>query len=206
MRVVIIDDHPLVRMGVASILSLQKDIEVVGEADNVDEGIETINKMQPDLSIVDLKLGRKSGLDIVKNLNSDNNKCKFIVLTSSANEEDFREAEEAKVDGYVLKGALPEELAYAINVVKRGKRYYDPELLEMMMKQQEEDTVEQLTPRERDVLIALGHGYSNSQIASRLYITEFTVKKHVGQILAKLSLSDRTQAALYANNKGLIRN
>lgn len=206
MKVILIDDHPLVRKGLVSVLSLEKDIEIIGEASNIKEALEKINKQQPDLALVDIRLGDEYGLDIIEESNNSNIDCKFIVLTSSADEQDFRKAEEVGVQGYVLKEALPEELIYAVRLVSRGRKYYDPMNMDEMMKvNSHEDLIEELTLRERDVLIALGQGLCNKDIAKKLFISEYTVKKHVGQILAKLELADRTQAALYAHAKGFVR-
>lgn len=126
------------------------------------------------------------------------NNCKFVVLTSSADRNDFKRAEDLDVDGYILKGAYPEEILLGINLISRGRRYYDPSILELMLKKQNRSPMEELTPREQEVLRELGKGMTNKQIAQKLFITEYTVKKHVSQILAKLGLADRTQAALYA--------
>jgi len=206
MKVLLIDDHPLVRKGLASVLSLEKDIEVVGEAGSMKDAVRAIERHCPDLALVDLRLGTEYGLDIIEKSNKKNISCKFIVLTSSANEEDFKKAEKLGAQGYVLKEALPEELLYAVRLVDRGRKYYDPGLMESMMKGSTNDCiVEELTPREFDVLVALGQGLCNKDIAKKLFITEYTVKKHVSQILGKLELTDRTQAALYAHSKGLIK-
>ena len=206
MRIVLIDDHPLVRKGLISVLSLEKDLEVIGEASNTKEALELINRQQPDVALVDLRLGKEYGIDIIEKSNKDNTDCKFIVLTSSADEHDFRRAEEVGAQGYVLKEALPEELLYALRLVSRGRKYYDPGIMDEIMKTSfNNETIEELTPREQEVLIALGEGLCNRDIAKKLFVTEYTVKKHVSQILAKLELTDRTQAAIYAHSKGLIR-
>lgn len=116
-------------------------------------------------------------------------------------------AKEIRVDGYVLKEALPEELIHALKIISKGRKYYDPGVLELIIKSndpfEDDGHLEQLTPKEKEVLMELGKGRSNKEISQVLYITEYTVKKHVSQILAKLDLTDRTQAALYANVKGL---
>jgi two-component system nitrate/nitrite response regulator NarL len=205
MKLILVDDHPLVRKGLASVLNLENDFDIVGEASNVQGALDLLSKVKPDLALVDLRLGDEYGLDILKK-SCNTYPCKFIILTSSANEEDFRRSEEAGASGYVLKDALPEELLYAVRLVSRGRKYYDPGIMNLLMKGSQQDIyVEELTPREKDVLIALGEGLSNKDIAKKLFITEYTVKKHVSQILAKLNLTDRTQAALYAHTKGLIR-
>lgn len=205
MRIVIVDDHPLVRKGLAAVLSNEPDIEIVGEASGVEGALIAIEELKPDLSLIDLKLCNECGLDIIERINREEVKSKFAILTSSINEEDFRHSEEVKVDGYILKEALIDEILYAIRVIVRGRKYYDPGVLDILMKKNDEGLIEDLTERERDVLIALGKGLNNKDIAKNLYITEYTVKKHVSQILSKLELRDRTQAALYANNKGLVR-
>lgn len=203
MKLVIVDDHPLVRKGLTSVLSLEADIEIVGEADDVEAAKKIIVQTNPDVVLIDLKLGSQSGLDIIKKV--DRYKFKFVVLTSSADQVDFKKAEEIGVDGYVLKEALPEEIVYAIRLVYKGRKFYDPGIMELVIKDSNDDPISNLTPREKDVLIALGQGLSNSEIAKKLYITEYTVKKHVSQILSKLNLNDRTHAALYANSKGLVK-
>ncbi len=206
MKVILVDDHPLVRKGLASVLSLESDIELVGEAGNTKEAMELIDRQKPDLALVDLRLGKEDGLGIIERYKNNSRDCNFIVLTSSAHEEDFRKAEEVGANGYVLKEALPEELIYAVRLVSRGRKYYDPGIMDAMMKaSSDEGIVEELTQREREVLMVLGQGLCNKDIAKKLFVTEYTVKKHVSQILAKLELTDRTQAALYAHSKGLVR-
>jgi len=205
MKIAIIDDHPLVRMGLFSVLSMQPDFECIGEAATLEEGIELLRDKQPDIALVDLRIGKKYGLDLVSDCKAQNFKGKFIIVTSSVEQQDFQRAKDLGVEGYVLKEAFPEEMLHAISIVARGRKYYDPGILELIStaKDQEDELVEKLTSREQEVLMALGKGLSNKEIAQRLYITEYTVKKHVSQILAKLNLADRTQAALYANSKGL---
>lgn len=201
MKLLIIDDHPLVRKGLQLVLSLEKDMDVIGEASNRKEAYFLLQKQKPDIALLDLKLGEEYGLDIVEDCIKNNIACKFIVLTSSADENDFKKAKEAGAFGYVLKEALPEELLYAVRLVSSGRKYYDPGIICDIIKTPslDKNTVD-LTPREQDVLLALGEGLCNRDIAKKLFITEYTVKKHVSQILAKLGLNDRTQAALYAHS------
>lgn len=207
MRIVIVDDHPLVRQGISSILSLDEKLELAGQAGDREEALQLLNKEDPDLTLMDLKLADDNGLEIIKVARQEGCQSKFIILTSSVDKEDFRQAGEIGVDGYVLKEALPEEILSAIRIVGKGRKYYDPGLMELMLadtKDDEDDELKELTPRELEVLKALGRGLSNKEIARELFITEYTVKKHVSQILDKLQLSDRTQAAIFANSKGLI--
>ncbi|WP_432357076.1 response regulator [Sporosarcina sp. UB5] len=209
MKVVIIDDHPLVRKGLKSILSLDGSMEILGEATKSNEALALLVSKQPDLALIDLRLGNESGLDLITEAIRQGVTCKFVVLTSSTEEQDFKHAKEIGVDGYILKEALPEELIHALQIIRRGRKYYDPGVYDFVLNAREslqnDGQFEQLTPKEKEVLLELGKGLSNKEIASTLYITEYTVKKHVSQVLAKLGLADRTQAALYANVKGLVR-
>jgi two-component system nitrate/nitrite response regulator NarL len=202
LKVVIVDDHPLVRRGLSAVLKLEANIEISGESETVEQALELIKETKPDLAIVDLKLGNRSGLEVVENIKDTS--CRSIILTSSTLEQDVRKAEAVGADGYVLKEALPEELLLAIKLIFKGKKYFDPGLMEMLFKKEEEDSFSKLTPKEREVLIGLGEGLSNQGMAKKLMVTEFTVKKHVSQILNKLCVNDRTQAALLAQSKGLV--
>ena len=202
MRLFVIDDHPLVQQGVGAIIGTQEDMEVVGMAGSGTEGIELLASLQPDVALVDLRLPGEYGLDIVKRGREVAPRCRFIILTSYSEEGDVRRAMAEKVEGYILKEALPEELIAAIRLVGRGRTYIDPTIVQALMNQGENDPLSQLTPREKEVLAALAQGLSNRDIAAALYVTEYTVKKHVSQILEKLELTDRTQAALYALSHG----
>jgi DNA-binding NarL/FixJ family response regulator len=184
---------------------MQPNVKFAGEATNGQEALLVIEETQPDLVLIDLKLADESGLDVIKTARARGIVSKFILLTSSASREDFLKAEEVLVDGYVLKEALPEELLFAIQLVHKGRKYYDPGLMEDKMRMSGNSPTDELTPKEKEVLIELGQGACNREIASRLFISEFTVKKHVSQILAKLQVADRTQAALYANAVGLTK-
>jgi len=201
MRIVIIDDHPLVRQGLSTVLSIENDISVVGEASTAKEGISLVCEKRPDIAIVDLRLGDSCGLDTIQSCKEQVPECKYVVLTSSADRDDFCRAEEIGVDGYILKQAFPEEIVTAVRLVHRGRKYFDPIMVEHIIHNKVHDPLSVLTSRERDVFNALGEGLRNREIAQKLYITEFTVKKHVSQILAKLDLSDRTQAALLARSR-----
>jgi len=209
MQIVIVDDHPLVRKGLTSILSIDGTMKVLGEAASRKEALTLFQKTKPDLAIVDLRLANESGLELIIEAKQLGITCKFVVLTSSTDEHDFKQAKEIGVDGYILKEALPEELIHALGIIGRGRKYYDPGVFDLVRKLsespfEEDEHIEQLTPKEKEVLLELGMGHSNKQISQTLYITEYTVKKHVSQVLAKLDLADRTNAALYANVKGLV--
>ena len=184
-------------------------MEVLGEATNRREAIELLKTVNPDVAMVDLRLGEESGLELIKEARHVGITSKFVILTSLLNKEDFKKAKELDVAGYLLKESLPEELLHALKMIGRGRKYYDPAIFDLMTKEKNPSVVEgnfeQLTPKEKEILIELGKGHSNKEISKTLYITEFTVKKHVSQVFAKLGLADRTQAALYANAKGLVK-
>jgi two-component system, NarL family, nitrate/nitrite response regulator NarL len=203
--ILIVDDHPLVRTGLISLFSYEEDLSCIGEAANTEEALKAIIEKKPDIVLVDLRLGNESGFDLFESVSALNEpQCKFIILTSSAHLADFQKAKDVGAYGYILKEALPEELLFAIRLVSSGRKYYDPGIMELVMgDNKEEDHISSLTPKEIEVLRELGTGLSNRDIASKLFISENTVKKHVSQILDKLQLSDRTQAALFANVKGL---
>jgi len=206
-RIFVVDDHPLVKKGVEMVASLEEDIEVVGFASNGKEAIEQISTLQPNIVLVDLRLPGEHGLDIIRSSREIYQDCKYVILTSYANEAEIREAMVENVDGYILKEALPEELLSALRLVMKGRKYYDPIVVQYAMEQNHslEDNINRLTPREMEVLGALARGNNNKIIAEELVISEHTVKKHIGQILDKLNLKDRTQAALYAVSKGFDR-
>lgn len=200
MNILIIDDHPLVRKGVSSTLSFEENAEKIFEASNVIEAMNLLEKEEPEVAIVDLNLGREDGLEIVKKAKNRGSNTKFIILTSSIKKEDYMRAEQIGVDGYILKEAFAEDVLYAFRVVLRGKRFIDPEIMKYQINNSEDSYLSELTPREKDVLKELGKGLSNIEIGERLFISEHTVKKHVSNILSKLELTHRTQAALLVSN------
>jgi len=205
-KIFMIDDHPLVKQGVEAVIRLEEDLELIGHTSGIKEALEVIKEELPDIALVDLRLQGEHGLDLVKKGRQINDNTRYIILTSYATEEEIRRAMEEEVEGYILKEALPEELITAIRTVSRGRKYYDPAVVQYAMAQSQntkKTDLEELTPREREVLKSLAKGLSNRSIASKMVISEHTVKKHVGQILEKLQLMDRTQAALYAVSKGL---
>ncbi|THF73654.1 response regulator [Cohnella fermenti] len=201
MKIVIVDDHPLVRGGLKAIVSKEEELELAGEADSIGEAIALIDRTRPDVAVVDIKLGAESGFELVKACRGL--PCSFMMLTSSASETDIRLAQESGASGYVLKEAPPEELLLAIKMIGRGRTYFDQSLLGALLRKDPDDPLEKLTPKEREVLGALGEGLSNGAVARKLVISEFTVKKHVSRIFQKLNLGDRTQAALFAQAQGI---
>ena len=201
MKILIVDDHPLVRKGIASTLSFEEGVEKILEASSIEEAKMLIRNEKPTLAIVDLYLGNEDGLQIVSDSRKEDSKTKFVILTSSIKKEDYIRAKEIGVDGYILKEAFAEDILYALHVVLRGKQFIDPEVIRYEAASTSENTyLAELTSRERDVLVELGKGLSNYEIAKNLFISEHTVKKHVSNILLKLELTHRTQAALLVNN------
>ncbi len=200
LSVLLVDDHPLVRQGLRAVLSLEPDLAIVGETGGIEGAWSLIQTQRPDLILLDIRLGQENGLTILDRCQNEHLACKFLVLTSSTTASDFESARALGASGYVLKDALPEELVFAIHLIGQGRKYYDPKILDQWLETQRHPDlmVDSLSEREWEVLSALGEGLSNREIAEKLYISIFTVKKHVSQILAKLSLADRTQAALYA--------
>lgn len=205
MRVLIVDSYALMRKGLVALLINEPEIDIVGEASTVAETTELLTRVKPEIVLSDMRLKDGRAIDIIKHCQKINMICKFITLTSSSSEVEFKNACQAGVDGYILKHVLPKELVYAMWLVCQGRKYYDPMVMDCVINH-EDDHIQVLTPRELDVLAALGKGLNNNLIARDLYITEFTVKKHIGQILSKLNLRDRTLAALYAKANGLVEN
>jgi len=199
-KVLIVDDHPMVRKGLATTLSFEEQVEEIKEASSIKEAMAILANFRPEVMVVDLMLGKEDGLELVSKVRERETRPKCIVLTSSSRKDDFLRAQEKGVDGYILKEAFPEDIIYAFRVVARGKKFFDPELLEHKLNSYEGNNLDELTPREKEILQELGKGLSNSQIAKALYISENTVKKHISSILAKLGLRDRLEAALYINN------
>lgn len=201
MKIVSVDNHPVVRQGLISILANEKDIEEIKEASSIQEAMSIITKEEIEIVIIDLRLDNEDALDIVARAKDMNLKTKFIVLTEAMSQEDFKRAEQLGVDGYILKEAFIEDILYAIRVINRGKKYYYWEILKCDDHFNNNSILNKLTDREKDVLNEIKRGLSNEEIASRLYISEHTVKKHVSSILTKLNLSNRTQIALRLDNK-----
>lgn len=210
MKVVLVGDQTLIRKGLISMLSKQDTIEIAGEAENKRRALSLIQEEEPDLVIVDFHSEKESVLDMITEARQLGCICKFAVLIYSKDPMSFEQAKSLNAEGYISLEAHPEELIYALHVIQRGRKYYDPDIIDLMMQTQSKPSIDNsllqlLTSKEREILQKLGIGFSNKQIAQTLYITENTVKKHVSQVLSKLDLCDRTQAALYANETGLVQ-
>lgn len=194
-KIVIVDNHPVVRKGLIAILENEDGGKEVNEASNIQEAMNILSKEEMELAIIDLNIENEDGLVIIEKAKSMDLKTKFIILTDSMSEEQFKKAEGLGADGYILKEAFVEDILYAVQVIGRGKKYYYPDILKY-----NNSIINQLTSREKDVLGEIKKGLSNEEIAKSLYISEHTVKKHVSNILAKLNLNNRTQIT-YALNR-----
>ncbi len=203
MRIVIVDDHPVVRSGVEQVLSLEEDMEVVGTASSVEEGLEIILAQEPDIALVDLRMRDGGGLDLIRRARPRVPGCRFVILTAYGSLGEVSQASQEAVDGYILKEALPEELVSALRLVARGRRYYDPEVVDSIVKGEDDNLLDRLTARELEVLAILAQGMDNTAISEQLYISENTVRRHVSNILGKLRVENRVQAAYYALSRGV---
>jgi DNA-binding NarL/FixJ family response regulator len=199
--VVIADDHAVVRQGLRTFLDLQDDIEVVGEAADGAEAVEQAESRQADVVLVDLVMPGVDGLEALRMLRERVPEARAIVLSSFIDDEKLFPAVRAGAAGYLLKDVQPQELVAAIRTVHEGGALLHPKVASRLL---EEMTTDPLTPREREVLGLIGRGMANKVIARELNLSEKTVKAHVSNILAKLGVTDRTQAALYAVRAGLV--
>jgi NarL family two-component system response regulator LiaR len=206
--VLIVDDHAVVRQGLRTFLDLHKDIRVVGEASEGAEAIALVDRLAPDIVLMDLVMPGMDGIEATRQICARYPGTKVIALTSFLEDEQIFPALAAGVSGYLMKDLTPPELARAIRTVHEGKAELHPEaakrLLDEFQVQREASPVQDLTQREVEVLELVARGLSNREIAERLTITHKTVKVHVSSILGKLNLSDRTQAAIFAIRQGLV--
>jgi DNA-binding NarL/FixJ family response regulator len=200
-RVLIADDHAVVREGLRTFLDLQDGIEVVGEAADGRQAVDEAERLRPDVVLMDLVMPRLDGVEAMRELRSRVPGARAVVLTSFLDEERLLPALRAGAAGYLLKNVEPRELARSIRLAAAGEALIDPavaaRLVDALGGERPAEHGE-LTPREQDVLELIGRGYANKRIALELGIAEKTVKTHVSHVLAKLGVSDRTQAALYA--------
>jgi NarL family two-component system response regulator LiaR len=208
-RIVVVDDHPVVREGLRSFLGSRPGLDVVGEAGDVDEAEAVAAELLPDVVLLDLVLPGGGGVAAVPRLLALSPAPRVIVLTSFGGDEQVLAALRAGASGWLGKDVPPAELEAAIRTVHRGGSVLDPAiagrvLAEVASPSSVDPGLELLTAREREVLALLGEGLSNKDLAARLFVAEKTVKTHVSAILAKLHLTDRTQAALFAVRHGLV--
>ena len=207
-RVLLVDDHEMVRLGVSSYLSIQDDIVVVGEAENGRIGYEQALELRPDVILMDLVMEEMDGIESTKLILKDWPEAKILIVTSFIDDEKVYPAIEAGAAGYLLKTSTAHEIADAIRATQRGERVLEPEVTTKMMDKltgRHQILHDDLTNRELEILMLIAQGMSNQEIADELYITLKTVKTHVSNILSKLEVEDRTQAAIYAFKHGLMK-
>lgn len=207
-RVLLVDDHAVVRRGLRGFLELLKDFDVVGEAENGREGVAAADRLMPDVVLMDLLMPEMGGLEAIAAIKQAHPEIEIVAVTSFIEEEKVTTALEAGASGYLLKDAEAEEVAQAIRAAFHGEVHLDPavsRLLAQRLRQRKDaEPVEPLTTREKEVLSQLAKGASNKEIAYELGITERTARTHVSNILGKLGLASRTQAALYAVEHKLV--
>jgi two-component system, NarL family, response regulator LiaR len=206
-RVLVVDDHAVVREGLRTFLELQEGIAVVGEAADGEEAVRQAEALRPDVIVMDLVMPRLDGVGAMRELRRRLPSARVIVLTSFVEDERLLPAIQAGAAGYLLKNVAPAELARAVRAAHAGEALIDPvvaaRLVDAIAQPPGEPAPERLTAREQEVLALIARGFSNKRIARELGIAEKTVKTHVGHVLAKLGVADRTQAAVHAVRAGL---
>lgn len=207
-KVLLIDDHEMVRLGVSSYLMVQPDIEVIGEASNGLEGYNLATELKPDIILMDLVMDVMDGIESTKRIMAEWPEAKIIIVTSFLDDEKVYPAIEAGAKSYILKTSSAEEIANAIRETFKGEEVMGPEVTSKLIEGEAEKNKpklhDELTNRESEVLQCVAKGYSNQEIADELFISLKTVKTHVSNILSKLQVSDRTQATIYAYQHDLI--
>jgi NarL family two-component system response regulator LiaR len=211
-RVLIVDDHAIVREGMRGLINIEPDLELIGEAASGEEGVEKALSLRPDVILMDLLLGEMDGAEAIREIKAQWQEARVLVLTSFLEDDKVFPAIESGAIGYLLKDTQPDELLEAIRNVHKGKTTLHPSIAKKIMQRIQEHSEEkvkpegqELTDRELDVLRQLAQGDGDREIAEKLVISERTVHFHVGNILSKLHLANRTQAALYAIRKGLAK-
>ena len=206
-RVLVVDDHPVVRQGLRAFLASREGIDVVGEAADGDAAVAEAARLRPDVVLLDLAMPGAGGLDAIARIRDGGNGPPVLVLTSFAGEDQVVPAVRAGASGYLLKDVPVAELEAAVRTVHAGGMVLHPHVVGTVMgevaRRPSPSNLDLLTPREREVLALLGAGLANRDLAARLFVSEKTVKTHVSAVLAKLGLADRTQAAVFAVRHGL---
>ncbi len=200
-RVLVVEDHHVVRQGLVALLNVADGLEVVGEAADGVEAIAQFRSHHPDITLLDLRLPRIGGVDVIQRIRAEAPQARIIVLTTYEGDEDIYRALKAGAKAYLLKGMTSETLIATIRAVHMGRSHIPPAIAERLA---ERMGTEDLTPREFDVLEQIVHGRSNKEIATELDVSEATVKTHINSLLGKLGVSDRTQAAMDAIRRGIV--
>lgn len=208
MGIVLVDDHPVVREGLSLIINAQDDMEILGEASSGEEALVLVEKLKPQLTIVDLKMPGMGGLAVIRRIRKQSPDTRVIVFTTYEDESDIISSIEAGAHGYLLKGSTAAEILGGIRAAARGDSPIDPTAAKHIISKisvRHRDEIETLSAREQEVLELMASGLKNKDIAGKLFITEKTVKAHVGNILRKLEVSDRTAAVATAIKKGIVQ-
>jgi DNA-binding NarL/FixJ family response regulator len=200
-RILCVDDHPIVREGLTSIVAMQPDMEIVGAAESGADALKMFRETSPDITLIDLRLRDTTGFDLIRNILAVSPSARTIVLTSFEGDADIERALAAGAKGYVVKGMVREELLSAIRAVHAGKRHVPSAVAAKLV---DHLGSEKLTQRELDVLKEIARGKRNKEIGAELSIAEDTVKMHVKNILMKLGVNDRTEAVTIALRRGII--
>jgi NarL family two-component system response regulator LiaR len=205
-RVAVIDDHDVVRKGIIAYLDTEDDLEVIGEASSGLKGAELVKEIKPDVVLMDLIMDQGTGIEATEEIMKTED-CKIIILTSFYDDEKVFPALEAGAFSYMLKTSSADEIAEAIRKAYRGENVIEPKVATKMMTRlrKEKKPHEELTKRELEVLLCIGEGMTNQEIGEHLYIGIKTVKTHVSNVLSKLGVQDRTQAAVYAHRNQLLK-
>lgn len=200
-RILVVEDHNMVRQGLVALLSVVDGLAVVAEAADGLEAMEQFRRHMPDLTLIDLRMPRMGGVEVIERVRTEFPQARFIVLTTYDGDEDIYRALKAGARAYVLKGMSKDQLVSILHEVHSGKSHIPPAIAARLA---ERMSTEELTPREHDVLEQIVRGLSNKEIASQLRVSEATVKTHINNLLAKLGVSDRTQAATMAIQRGIV--
>lgn len=200
-RILVADDHPILREGVAAILSLQKDMEVAGEAETGAQAVQLYDDLRPDIVLMDLRMPGMNGVEAIEKIRSAHPEARIIVLTTYSGDAKALEAMRAGAAGFLLKSSLRRELLDAIRAVHRGQRHLHPEVAQDIALHAIEES---LSPREVEILQMIAGGHSNKQVAWRLGVAEETIKSNIKSIFAKLRVNDRTHAVTTAAKRGII--
>jgi len=200
-RIMLVEDHQVVRQGLVALLSTMDDLEIVGSVGDGLDAIDTFRKVEPDVTLIDLQLPKLGGADTIRQIRSEFPQARFIVLTTFDGDEDIYRALQAGARAYLLKGMPLEELLTTIHAVHNGKLHIPSEVAEKLA---ERLSGQELTPRELSVLERIVAGRANKEISADLSISEATVKTHINSMLGKLGVADRTHAATVAIQRGLV--
>jgi DNA-binding NarL/FixJ family response regulator len=200
-RVMVCEDHQIVREGLVALLEAQGDFEVVGEAGDGQDAVALFRQNPPDVTLLDLRMPKMDGVEVIRTLRRDFPDSRFLVLTTYDSEDDISRALQAGASGYLLKGTNRSTLRDAIRLVFAGRRFIPPEIADRVLPG---PAAEELTDREVEVLRRIAEGMSNREIGEQLGISESTVKTHVNRLLGKLGVTDRTKALVLALKRGLV--